>query len=65
MDNGTVTLGPVSKFVKRLSEEVPILYGLFSIVLALVLGIGAAIVRRQLSNLRKKYFPKPSTAQKK
>ena len=65
MDNGTVTLGPVSQFVKRLSEEVPILYGLFSIVLALVLGVGAAIVRRQLSNLRKKYFPKPSTAQKK
>ena len=65
MDNGTITLGPVSQFVKRLSEEVPILYGLFSIVLALVLGIGAAIVRRQLSNLRKKYFPKPSTAQKK
>ena len=65
MDNGSVTLGPVSQFVKRLSEEVPILYGLFSIVLALVLGVGAAIVRRQLSNLRKKYFPKPSTAQKK
>ena len=65
MDNGTKTLGPVSQFVKRLSEEVPILYGLFSIVLALVLGVGAAIVRRQLSNLRKKYFPKPSTAQKK
>ena len=65
MDNGTKTLGPVSQFVKRLSEEVPILYGLFSIVLALVLGIGADIVRRQLSNLRKKYFPKPSTAQKK
>ena len=65
MDNGTKTLGPVSQFVKRLSEEVPILYGLFSIVLALVLGVGAAIVRRQFSNLRKKYFPKPSTAQKK
>ena len=58
MDNGTKTLGPVSHIVKRLSEEVPILYGLFSIVLALVLGVGAAIVRRQLSNLRKKYFPK-------
>ena len=65
MDNGTKTLGPVSQFVKRLSEEVPILYGLFSIVLALVLGVGAAIVRRQLSNLGKKYFPKPTTAQKK
>tara|TARA_Y100001970_G_C14176565_1_gene827341 strand:+ start:681 stop:1778 length:1098 start_codon:yes stop_codon:yes gene_type:complete len=65
VDNGTKNLGPVSQFVKKLSEEVPILYGLFSIVLALVLGVGAAIFRKQLSNLRKKYFPKPTTAQKK
>jgi len=30
------------------------LYGLASITLALVLGVGAAIVRKQISNLRKK-----------
>ena len=65
IDIETKNLGPVSQFVKKLSEEVPVLYGLFSIVLALVLGVGAAIVRRQLSNLRKKYFPKPTAAQKK
>ncbi len=65
VDNGTKTLGPVSQFVKRLSEEVPILYGLFSIVLALVLGVGAAIVRKLISNLMKKYTPKTSSVQKK
>jgi len=29
---------------------------MFSIVLALVLGVGAAILRRFLSNIRKKYI---------
>jgi len=33
----------------------PILYGLFSIVFAVVLGVGAAFIRRFFSNLRKKY----------
>jgi uncharacterized membrane protein YfcA len=53
-DNGSKNLGPVSQFVKKLSDEVPVLYGLASLVLALVLGVGAAIIRRQLSILRKK-----------
>ena len=53
-DNSIVTFGPVAQFVKKLSDEVPVLYGLASITLALVLGVGAAIVRRQISNLRKK-----------
>ena len=52
--DASATLGPVSQFVRDLSTNVPILYGMFSIVLALGLGIGAAIVRRQLSNIRKK-----------
>ncbi len=59
--NGTKTLGPVSQFVKKLSDEVPVLYGLTSLVLALVLGVGAAIIRRQLSNLRKKIMDKSKT----
>mgnify|MGYP001361458742 CR=1 FL=1 len=57
-DNGISALGPVSQFVRDLSKNVPVLYGMASIVLALVLGVGAAIIRRQLSNLRKKYFAK-------
>lgn len=57
-DNGVSTLGPVSQFVRDLSKNVPVLYGMASIVLALVLGVGAAIIRRQLSNLRKRYFSK-------
>ncbi len=57
-DNGSKNLGPVSQFVKKLSDEVPVLYGLASLVLALVLGVGAAIIRRQLSILRKKIVEK-------
>ncbi len=57
-DNGVSALGPVSQFVRDLSKDVPVLYGMASIVLALVLGVGAAIIRRQLSNLRKKYATK-------
>tara|TARA_B100000686_G_scaffold341076_1_gene417864 strand:- start:345 stop:1073 length:729 start_codon:yes stop_codon:yes gene_type:complete len=58
IDNGSKNLGPVSQFVKKLSDEVPVLYGLASLVLALVLGVGAAIIRRQLSILRKKIIEK-------
>ena len=57
-NNGVSTLGPVSQFVRDLSKNVPVLYGMASIVLALVFGVGAAIIRRQLSNLRKKYIAK-------
>tara|TARA_Y100000590_G_scaffold177660_1_gene202840 strand:- start:4748 stop:5830 length:1083 start_codon:yes stop_codon:yes gene_type:complete len=51
-------LNPLSMFVKKISAEVPILYGLFSIVSAIILGVAAAFIRRFLSNLRKKYFQK-------
>ena len=54
----TKNLNPLSKFIKRLSVEVPVLYGLFSIVFALILGVAAAFIRRFFSNLRKKYFKK-------
>jgi len=57
-NNGISTLGPISLFVRDLSNNVPVLYGMASIVLALVLGVGAAIIRRQFSNLRKKYIGK-------
>ncbi len=51
-------LNPLSMFIKRISVEVPILYGLFSIVFAVILGVAAAFLRRFFSNLRKKYFKK-------
>ncbi len=51
-------LGPISSFVKKLSENVPVLYGLFSIVLALILGVGAAIFRKLFSEFKKKYTTK-------
>ena len=55
---GTENLHPLFVFVKRLSVEVPVLYGLFSIVFAVLLGVGAAFIRRFFSNLRKKYLKK-------
>jgi hypothetical protein len=51
-------LNPLSMFIKKLSVETPILYGLFSIIFAVTLGIGAAFIRRFFSNLRKKYIKK-------
>ena len=51
-------LNPLSMFIKKVSIEMPIFYGLFSIFFALSLGIGAAFIRRFFSNLRKKHFKK-------
>jgi len=53
-------LNPLSMFIKKLSVERPILYGLFSIVFAITLGVGAAFVRRFFSNIIKKYNKKAS-----
>ena len=51
-------LNPLSMFIKKLSVEMPILYGLFSILFAVILGVGAAFIRKFFSNLRKKYSNK-------
>ena len=48
-------LNPLSQFIKKLSEEVPMLYGLFSIIFAVSLGVAAAFIRKFLSAMRKKY----------
>ena len=61
-NNGNVVLGPVAQFVRDLSINVPFLYGMFSIVLALGLGIGAAIMRRFLSKFKQKFIPKAPPA---
>ena len=54
-NNGVKDLGKLSQFVRDLSIEQPFLYGMFSIVLALGFGVGAAIVRKFFSNLRNKH----------
>mgnify|MGYP001318350129 FL=1 len=51
-----VNLNFFSKFIKEFSKDMPFFYGLFSIMFAVLLGIGAAFIRRFLSNLRKKYL---------
>ena len=47
-----------SKFIKEFSNDMPFFYGLFSIMFAIFLGIGAAFIRRSISSWRKKYFLK-------
>ncbi|MDA7714811.1 sulfite exporter TauE/SafE family protein [Candidatus Pelagibacter sp.] len=51
-------LNPLSKFIKKLSVEMPIFYGFFSIIFAVTLGVSAAFVRKFFSNIRKKYSKK-------
>ena len=51
--DGIKQLSPFAKFIKDISINTPVLYGMFSIFLALILGVGAAIIRRFFSNLRK------------
>ena len=53
-NNGIKSLSPLAKFIKDFSVEGPILYGMFSIIIALVLGVGAAVIRRFFSSLKKK-----------
>ena len=47
-----------SKFIKEFSNDMPFFYGLFSILFAVLLGVGAALIRKFVSNLKKKYFDK-------
>ena len=58
LNNGTKNLAPFSNFIKNLSENFSIIYGIISIIFAIVLGISAAFIRRFFSNLRKKYTKK-------
>ena len=58
INNDIKNLNPLSQFIKKLSTEVPILYGLFSIVFAILLGVASAFIRRFFSALRKKYIKK-------
>ena len=58
--NSNADLNFFSKFIEEFSKDMPFFYGLFSIMFAVILGIGAAFIRRFLSNLRKRYLIKPA-----
>ena len=47
-----------SEFIIDFSKEMPFFYGLFTIMFAIILGVGAAFIRRFISNLRKKLIVK-------
>jgi uncharacterized membrane protein YfcA len=47
-----------SKFIKEFSNDMPFFYGLFTIMFAITLGIGAAFIRRFFSNFKKKMLIK-------
>ena len=53
--DGVKSLSTFAKFIKDISINVPVLYGIFSIGLALVLGVGAAKIRKIFSDAIKKY----------
>ena len=58
--NNVDNLNSLSSFIKKLSIDWPVIYGLFSIIFAIALGVSAAFIRRFFSNLRKKYHKKKS-----
>ena len=47
-----------SKFIQEFSNDMPFFYGLFSIMFAVFLGVGAAFIRRFVSNFKKKMLMK-------
>ena len=51
----TSDLNFFSLFILEFSEDMPFFYGLFSIMFAISLGVGAALIRNFFSKLRKKY----------
>ena len=53
-DNSVHALGVIAQFILEYSQDLPVFYGLTSVVLAIVLGGGAAGIRRVISNWNKK-----------
>jgi uncharacterized membrane protein YfcA len=51
-------LNALSMLVKKFSQEMPVIYSLFSIFFAIALGVSAAFIRRFFSDLKKKHFSK-------
>ena len=48
----------IQRFIKEFSSDMPFFYGLFSIMFAITLGVGAALIRRFISNIKKKILAK-------
>ena len=48
------TVGPLSEFILNFSKDMPIFYGLTSVLLAVVLGVGSAMIRNTYSKWNKK-----------
>ena len=47
--NGSISLGKIGEFILNYSKDLPVFYGLTSVILAVGLGIGAAIIRNYFS----------------
>ena len=47
-------LSAFAEFTLKLSNDFPFLYGAFAIILAIVLGVAVAVIRKIISDLRKK-----------
>jgi len=43
-----------SLFILEFSEDMPFFYGLFSIMFAILLGVGAALIRKLFFKFKKK-----------
>ena len=56
--NGVDQLGPLGDFILQYSKDLPTFYGLTSVVLAIILGVGAAGVRKLASDWNKKRIAK-------
>jgi uncharacterized protein len=54
----TSNLNFFSLFILDFSKDMPFFYGLFSIMFAVFLGVGAALIRRVISNFKKKMLLK-------
>ena len=54
----TSDLNFFSLFILEFSEDMPFFYGLFSIMFAILLGVGTALIRRVFSNFKKKMLLK-------
>ena len=63
ISNGTIIttssdLNFFSKFIIDFSKEMPFFYGLFTIMFAIILGVGTALIRKFISNFREKLSAK-------
>ena len=61
INNGSMNLNPLSEFVLSFSKDLPVFYGLTSVLLAVGLGVGAAVLRKTISTWNKNRIAKLKT----